>query len=199
MNKAPKKRTFVSILIVLVALLYASSAFAQHADPRTRSHPNESAPSTTDEVGYGNSASAGASQIGRTLRTGVGFGAGTLTYGVSGKVYLTQSDAIQGVVGDYWGWGIAFGADYVRHVAQLFQAPGLGEFYAYVGGGGSAYLYDNVNSATLFGVSAIGGVAWHFGAIPVEITAEWRPTFLIGDYIGGFYPGGGGGAIRWYF
>ena len=199
MNKANTPRRVINLLVVLAALLYASSAFAQHADPRRGASQNDNPPSTTDEVGYGNSA-GGSSKIGRSLRTGAGFGASALTYGVTGKLYLTDSDALQGVVGNYWSNGIAFSADYVRHIAKLGQAPVLGEFYAYLGAGGNAVLYDNgVNSTTAFGVSGVVGVAWHLGILPVELTAEWRPTFLIGDYIGGPHLEGGGGAVRWYF
>ena len=68
-----------------------------------------------------------------------------------------------------------------------------------IGAGASAILYNvGANNATLIGVTAFGEVGWHFRNFPLEVTASLRPTYIIGDWIGGFHFDSGG-AVRWYF
>jgi hypothetical protein len=141
---------------------------------------------------------ASASDIGGEERFGIGLGGGTLSNGLTAKYYLDESSAVQAVLG-ISGWGFSLGADYVFEFDPVYKHKS-GELFWGVGGGAGAVFYDvGIDSATVFGVSAVIELGWHFKSIPLEIVTDWRPTYFVGDFIGGFYVGGGGGAIRWFF
>jgi hypothetical protein len=144
------------------------------------------------------SGAAHAKDIGDDVTFGLGLGGGTLSNGLTAKYYLGEDDAVQAVFG-FSGWGFSLGADYVHEFAPLYKHP-RGELFWGVGGGAGAVFYDvGIDSATVFGLSAVIELGWHFKSIPLEIVTDWRPTYFVGDYIGGFYFAGGGGAIRWFF
>lgn len=144
------------------------------------------------------SSAAMATEIGKDAKIGIGLGGGSLTSGLSGKLYIGDSSAIQ-AVGGINGWGMSFGADYIKEFGTLYDHS-AGKLFWGVGAGAGVILYDLVGaSATIIGVSGIIEFGWHFKSFPLEIVSDWRPTFFIGDYIGGLYIGGGGGAIRWFF
>ena len=144
-------------------------------------------------------ANAHAADIGTSKKTGVGVGGGTATSGITGKMYLGPTTAIQGFVGLHGSNGTSLGVDYILEMPDL-AAGSAGRVLWGAGAGAGVLLYSvGNNSATVIGVSGIVQLGWHFNAFPLEIIADWRPTFWIGDFFGGLNLGGGGGAIRWFF
>ena len=144
------------------------------------------------------STSAMAGQIGTSKKIGIGLGGGTMTSGFTAKLYLSQKTAIQGVVG-VSSWGTSVGVDFIKEFKPLWK-PRFGQLIWGVGAGAGALLYNvGKDSATIIGVSGVIQLGWHFESVPIELITDWRPTFYIGDYIGGLSFNGGGGAIRWYF
>ena len=143
-------------------------------------------------------APASAKVIGKDAKFGVGLGGGALTSGLTAKMYLSDSTAVQAVAG-ITGWGVSFGADFIKEFGSLFDHR-LGTLKWGVGGGAGVVLYSvGTYSSTIIGISGVVQLSWHFKSFPLEIVTDWRPTYFIGDYIGGVYLGGGGGAIRYYF
>ncbi len=138
-----------------------------------------------------------ASDIGTSRKLGAGVGGGTLSSGLTGKMYLQDGLAAQGFVGA-GGFALGLGADVVKEFAiesfpeaDVFWGAGVGVGtfgYGYVGGGG------------VFAVSGVAEVGIHLNQLPVEVVLDVRPTFLTGNYVwSGLYLGGGGGAVRYYF
>lgn len=152
-----------------------------------------------------NSGVTAATPLTRHGRFGIGLGGGTLTSGVTGKLYLDDRNAIQAVVGTYGGYfannyGFSVGADYLRVMPDIVR----GTFAALnwnVGAGVSTislsrYAYAN---ETILGASGILGLGLELKAVPVEVVVEWRPSIFSGTYLSGVYLGETGGAVRWYF
>ena len=118
--------------------------------------------------------------------------------GLSAKLYLGESSAVQAAVGIN-GWGISMGADYVQSLGNLMDDDS-GKLFWGVGGGASLVLYDvGIVSSTVIGFNAVVELGYHFKSFPLEIVIDYRPTFFLGDVIGGLDFTGAGGAIRWYF
>ena len=145
------------------------------------------------------STTAIAAEIGAGKRLGIGLGGGTTTSGLTVKYYLAPAAAVQVFLGQRWNYGTSVGADYIMEFGPLAQgAPGKLFWGAGVGAG--LLLYNrNRHSSSEIAISGVLQLGWHFKQIPLELIADWRPTFFIGDNLGGLWLGGGGGAIRWFF
>lgn len=136
--------------------------------------------------------------IGNGKNFGVGGGGGRMTSGLTAKYYLSPTTAVQGVVG-LGGWGTSVSADFIKEFPTLAEGS-AGRLFWGAGVGAGAVMYNvGSNSATILGVSGVIQLGWHFASFPLELVSDWRPTFFIGDYIGGLWWGGGGGALRWFF
>jgi len=132
-------------------------------------------------------------------KLGLGLGGGTLNSGLTGKFYLGESTAAQIFVGNRFGWGLSVSADYIVEFAPLAKGSAGKLFWgAGVGAGLIMYAAHSSNSSVI-GVSGVVELGWHFAQVPLELIIDWRPTFFIGDHIGGLYLEGSGSAIRWYF
>lgn len=135
---------------------------------------------------------------------GLGLGGGLGVSGLSGKYYLGDSAAIQGVVG-WWGagqtyGGLGVGADY------LFERPEfaggdpvtLGWNFGF---GASAVAWDGGgvgDGALWLGASGVLGLEFLFQPVPIDLVLEYRPGVSL---IPGFGVDliNGSGHIRWYF
>ncbi len=145
------------------------------------------------------SSTAAAAEIGGAKRLGVGLGGGTTTSGLTVKYYLAPTTAVQVFLGQRWKYGNSIAADYIMEFGPLAQgAPGRLFWGAGVGAGLLLYSRNN-QSASVIAISGVLQLGWHFKQFPLELIADWRPTFYIGDYADGLWLGGGGGAIRWFF
>lgn len=138
--------------------------------------------------------SAFGQEIGNSKKLGIGLAGGYHTDTLTAKFYLGDKAAIQGFVGGYRFEGLALAVDYIVEPVELAKGP-AGKLFLGFGGGGDFWTGNRGSAIGVHGVLELG---WHFKAIPLEFVADWRPTFLIGDYSGFGYDGGNG-AVRWYF
>lgn len=136
---------------------------------------------------------------------GLGVGGGTGISGLSGKYWLGEHNAFQGIVGtygsgrykDYAGntyyTGLGIGLDY------LYEMPSLVETEPVIigwnlGFGASVGLADN----TFVGAAGVLGLEADFQPVPIDLVLEYRPGLLL-------YPGVGAdlwnftGQLRFYF
>ena len=147
---------------------------------------------------------AQASEVGGSKKIGLGLGGGTVNSGLAGKYFLSDKLALQGVVGSYAGWGLGLDVDAVQQFGSLAKGD-AGELVWGLGAGVGLFTWDAGKAGIAAGgsslsLSGVGQLAFRFNAAPIEVTAEWRPGFYLGDSaISGLYLGGTGGAVRWFF
>mgnify|MGYP003351787696 FL=1 len=135
--------------------------------------------------------------IGTSKKFGIGVGAGSFTYGLAPKLFISDVDAVQATIGNT-SFGLNVGADYLRQFGTLWSGPD-GRLWFGLGAGAEVLMYSYLGQSDAeVGVAGVGEVGWHFRNVPLEITGSVRPTFYMGKYFGGFYTSGGG-AVRWYF
>ncbi len=144
-----------------------------------------------------------ATEIGTSKTTGIGVSAGTLSGGLSAKIYRDNGMAIQGTLGSYtayWANSLLLTTDIITEVTTLFQEE-AGRLLVTAGAGGSALMVSFAGTSGLaLGVNGVAGLAWHFSDIPLEMTLEWRPTIVLGDqFFSGIYINGNALAIRYFF
>jgi hypothetical protein len=108
-----------------------------------------------------------------------GFGAGVMIgepTGVSVKYWLDERSAIDGVVG--WSFegrnDLHLHADYLYHIFDLIDV-GRDRFAVYFGGGVRYKLVEH--RSDWFGLRGVGGVAYLFQEIPVDVFLELGPVF----------------------
>ena len=133
---------------------------------------------------------------------GVGLGGGNLISGLSIKRCLTKDTAVQGVVGGLV-HGVGVGADYLVAKETLWMGRdvrlrwGIGAGTGLVSQGFAGF------GGLLLDFSAVVELVLEFRTMPLEITTDWRPGYLLGfgntASLGYLHLNGGGGAIRWYF
>lgn len=144
-------------------------------------------------------ASGTVTNIHANRKFGVGFGSGVWASGISAKLFLHDRFAVQAVAGWGWGWGgYNLGADAMLQMPQIW---GNGDFGLNWEAGGGAF----VAAWGGIGVNAVAGLSLQYKPVPLEFTADIRPTLLIGDF--GSYWGRSSGpfdinfgaAARYYF
>ncbi len=141
---------------------------------------------------------AHAVEIGTDRKLGVGVGAGNFSNSFTAKWWLGRRAAVQAFAG-LSAWGISINADYVVNMGTFLNRP-FGKLFWGIGGGVGAVKYAlSGNAASLITMCGVGQVGFHFKRFPLELIADFRPTYIVGDFIGGFRPGYGGAAARWYF
>jgi hypothetical protein len=125
-------------------------------------------------------------------------------YGVSltGKVFIKENSALEGIL-RYNGAGglgsnIAFSGLYEYH-APIKGVDGL---RWYVGGGGHVNYFSwkdsNADAVTTFGVAGILGLEYKFANLPLAISADWQPAYIISSP-SGFSAENGGIGIKYTF
>ena len=142
-----------------------------------------------------------ADTIGSTQKFGVGLGGGSLANGITAKLYIHPTAALQGVLGQYGSYGTNSGfsmsADFIREIGSLAEVENVGRLFWSVGAGVGIVISGDTQT---FGASGVMEFGWHFERFPLEVTTDWRPTFYLGDgHMGGLYFRYGGGAIRYFF
>jgi hypothetical protein len=132
-------------------------------------------------------------------KVGVGFGGSSITSGLSAKLFLNESLSVQGTAGYWWGWGPALNVDVLFEGPQIWSGMGLAANWFAGAGAGAAFgaSYGLESSLTIPVVSGVVGASLQLEKFPVELTAEFRPGFILTEW-GGF-DFGGGGAVRYYF
>jgi hypothetical protein len=129
---------------------------------------------------------------GRAVGVGLGGGPAGLT-GVTGKLFLAPGVSAQAMAGHWWGRGAALGLDGLVEMPQL-SARGPVTTNWYVGAGATALLSGGGGLA----VCAVLGASLQVKADPVELVAEYRPTFFLGEE-GRWAWDNWGAAVRYYF
>jgi hypothetical protein len=140
-------------------------------------------------------------------KTAVGGRIGTPIAG-SIKHFIFDAGALEGYAGFrgagdvvYSGINFTLGVMYQHH----FPIGDIEGFQWYVGGGAMVqfYRYDvNVNdySSTGIALNGVGGVDYKFRNIPLNLSADWMPTFFLNKtYYSNFGAGYGGIAARYTF
>jgi len=120
------------------------------------------------------------------------------------KHFFTKAGALEGNIGvAHEGYGfnyVRIGGMYQHH----FPIGSIEGFKWYVGGGLfiDFYQYDDHISGyanSSFGLNAVGGVDYKFPRIPLNLSADWMPSFFFnGDlYYDSFRPGYGAFSVRY--
>ncbi|MTB49476.1 hypothetical protein [Lewinella sp. W8] len=115
-------------------------------------------------------------------------------WAASYKTFVSETNAVE-VYASYrgftgWSW-IGLNGAYQIH-NDLGSTEGLQWYY---GGGGGIQFWNAGSSdvsGTLITVSGYLGLQYTFQDTPISVTADWVPTFFIGDGFGGFGGFGGG-------
>lgn len=113
---------------------------------------------------------------------GLGIGGGTITSGLSGKYFLSDAYAVQGVVG--W-WGAGYGQGGIGVSADfLVEQPSLHHDevveIAWNWGGGGTIASSNFGGLIL-GANATVGLEFNFEPAPIDLVVEWRPGIFAGS------------------
>jgi hypothetical protein len=128
--------------------------------------------------------------------TGIGLGAGTWGGGVSAKHFLSQSSAVQGVVGigDFSGESLQVNADYLVERPSFAGGQDIDVAWNFGAGAGLALGSSNLG----LGISGIVGIEFALVPVLLDLVLEYRPT--IGVLPGlGFDPVNFTGHLRWFF
>ena len=145
--------------------------------------------------------SSGATNIHAGKALGVGLGSGAFVSGITAKKFLGDTLAVQGFLGTWFGYSWNVGADVMYQGKQIWTNGDLGLNWE-AGVGAGAYVWTGVYggySGTEIALNGVVGLSLQYKPVPVELTADIRPTFFIGNNMPGFYPFNAGGAIRYYF
>jgi hypothetical protein len=110
---------------------------------------------------------------------GIGLGGGTSTTGVSMKYWMSNSQALQGVIG-IWGLGRDHGTVVALSGDYLFELPSLTRNSVIdLGWNIGVGPFLGIGDATWLGASGVLGLEFNFVAVPIDITIEYRPGLLI--------------------
>ena len=125
-------------------------------------------------------------------------------YGLSltGKLFLKQNSALEGIL-RYNGAGgqgsnIAFSGLYEYH-SDIKSVSGL---RWYLGAGGYVNYFSwkgvDADAVTTFGVVGIIGLEYKFRDLPIAISADWQPGYIISNGVG-FSAENGGIGVKYTF
>jgi hypothetical protein len=92
----------------------------------------------------------------------------TLNNSITGKYFITETSAIEGLVS----FGSRFGVGALLEIHKSFQPAGFGWFY----GGG---VYAGFDSDTYVGPTGIVGLDYKFPNIPLNLSLDWKPELDI--------------------
>lgn len=93
----------------------------------------------------------------------------TLNNSITGKYFITERSAIEGLVS----FGSRFGIGGLLEIHKPFSAEGLSWFY-----GGGAYVGFE-DGSTYLGPTGIIGLDYKFANIPLNISLDWKPELDI--------------------
>jgi hypothetical protein len=116
---------------------------------------------------------------------GIGLGAGFGVSGISGKYWLGEKNAFQGVIGG-WGFGrtgsslgLGLGLDYLWEMPTITQAGPMLLGWN-LGVGGTLGIATPLSA----GVSGVAGLEFNFQPVPIDVTIEYRPGLFLAPVIG---------------
>ncbi len=121
---------------------------------------------------------------------GLGLGSGTVSNGLSGKLFLSDGNALQLVVGTWGGGGykdrygnfhgLGLSADYLLEMPAIASGSVV-ELAWNIGGGVGVGLDDDA-----FGLAGafIAGLEFNFVPLPISLVLEYRPTLGVAPGLG---------------
>ncbi len=93
----------------------------------------------------------------------------TLNNSISGKYFVTDKNAVEGLIA----FGSRFGIGALLEIHKKFDVEGLSWFY-----GGGAYLgFENKNAYV--GPTGIAGLDYKFATVPINLSLDWKPELDI--------------------
>lgn len=144
--------------------------------------------------------------VNKTL--GIGIQGGTLVSGISLKKLLSSEWAVEGTLG-VGGYGPYFGGASFTNLgfSVLHEGQRLGgnaqlnlNWEAGVGAGAwvlqGPYTFSGRNSLFVHGVL---GLSLQIIRVPLELTLDFRPVLVLGNFLPGWWVGGAGAGMRFYF
>ena len=93
----------------------------------------------------------------------------TLNNSITGKYFITERSAIEGIVS----FGSRFGIGGLVEICKPFSVEGLSWFY-----GGGAYVGFE-DGDTYLGPTGILGMDYKFANVPLNISLDWKPELDI--------------------
>ena len=125
---------------------------------------------------------------------GLGIGGNGFGGGLSGKYFINESNAIQGIVGlGYYSTSLNLSADYLYNFSPFVQQEELSVGW-YAGFGGALLLGQST-----IGASGIVGVDVDVDEVPLDVYFEYRPSLYFQPFDSGLYLVSFGGGVRYYF
>lgn len=166
--------------------------------PATTTSKPVSATSATTVSNVQNKATLGATP---DYKTAIGL---KFLYGLSltAKHFLKEKHALEGIFTyrGFDGLGTQFGATIVYEYHNPIN--GVAGLKWYVGGGGHFQYFsfddDNVEATTQFGAVGVLGLEYKFKGIPLAISADWQPIYLLNEN-SSFSAENGGIGIKYTF
>lgn len=202
----------LSIIAIVTLSIVGISAQAQTKKPvkkQAKTTPVKTVPKTTEAVKTEkapvkstNQAAKQNNNAGNTsYKVAIGL---KFIYGVSltGKFFISEKSALEGIL-RYNGAGglgsnIAFSGLYEYHE----PIKGVNGLRWYIGGGGHvnyfSYKDNNEDAVTTFGVAGIVGLEYKFAKLPLAISADWQPGYMISTS-SGFSAENGGIGVKYTF
>lgn len=121
---------------------------------------------------------------------------------VSYKTFISEKGAFEGVAGfrSYSGYSWFNVGAYYQHHNEISSVDGLKWYY---GAGANVYFWSwdsnfiDPGSTTSIGISGVLGLDYKFADIPLNLSADWIPTFFINGFGSGFGAGYGALAARY--
>lgn len=142
-------------------------------------------------------------------RFGLGVGTSTLSTGVTGKYYFSETFALQGTAG-FWYWrgsGVNLNVDAIFELPKFYSNNAI-SLNGHLGFGGALGFYGRrYNSVSDrygyegagLGLEAVGGLGLQIKSVPLELVLDVRPAYYFSD---GWWGGawiGTGASIRYFF
>jgi len=144
--------------------------------------------------------SAKAQSMGESYQTalGVKFYPGAISI----KHFMDDNKALEGMA-SFWRYGLRVTGLYEIH-GDIAGAPGLkwyvgpGAHIGFWNNDARHYYHNGPDGGAFFGIDGVVGLDYKINGAPINISADWMPSFTFGKYEG-FDGGWGGLAIRYTF
>lgn len=139
---------------------------------------------------------------GHSYKTALGIKSWGNGGGVSFKHFIKSNHALE-AIGYFWNRGSRITGLYEFHF-DIANAPGL---KWYIGPGAHIGFYNDSyndrfgnygNGGSFVGLDGVLGLDYKFNGVPINLSADWQPSFEFGDGRG-FHSGWGGLGIRYTF
>lgn len=138
-------------------------------------------------------AQAEAGAVAKPGRFGLGLAGSYPASGITGKIYLSENQAVQATAGFWLFGGIQVSADYLFEF-PTFVSDDYITLHWYLGvGGNAAFLWGGIGG----GFQGVAGLDLQVREIPLEFVVEFRPTVMFNA--GWPFQPGGAIAARYYF